>query len=410
MDKIFDIYLAKADQTESDACAALSLPATPYEIQDAFDKLRLAEGEALYWEITEYHAFEELPSILNDSCGLYELNALAQKLSELDEQQCTAFAGLLQMEQRKGGPIPASRLIDLAYSTACCHVVDEALNDFQLGRFCAENGFVPGVEELPDAVFDLLDFERIGRKHRQRGSGVLVERSADHPGGYVEQHDSLVEAYKNLDLTLKQPDYSLLLHVARGYYAPPVSDCEKSVQLKLPADHETLETVLSSLKVNDWQETVWYGLDCRVPALANMIYDIGVHDSFHIAWMDRLNCLAQQMVEMDTQTLNTYKALLETVNCKDIQSANQLMDTLDQYIFSPQFSSPIEVARGELSAALTKPEVEMIAPHLNLYQYGQALVQKRNGSLTPYGLLERRDGQPIQAMEDQPQWGGMELK
>ena len=55
MDKVFDIYLAKQDQPESDAYAELSLPATPYQLQDTFDKLRLAEDEPPYWEITEYH-------------------------------------------------------------------------------------------------------------------------------------------------------------------------------------------------------------------------------------------------------------------------------------------------------------------------------------------------------------------
>ena len=82
---------------------------TPYQMQDAFDKLRLAEDESLYWEITEYHHFEELSSFLNGACDLNDLNALAQRLSELDERQCTAFAGLLKMEQKKGEEIPISR-------------------------------------------------------------------------------------------------------------------------------------------------------------------------------------------------------------------------------------------------------------------------------------------------------------
>ena len=142
MAKVFDIYLAKADQPDSAACAELSFPATPYEMQDAFDKLRLAEGESLYWEITGYRQFEELSSVLNDTCGLQDLNALAQKLSELDERQCTAFAGLLAIEQRKNQPIPISRLIDIAHSTDCCHVVDTYLKDFRLGRFLAENDFL----------------------------------------------------------------------------------------------------------------------------------------------------------------------------------------------------------------------------------------------------------------------------
>ena len=41
MAKVFHVYLEKADQPESGAYAELSLPATPYQIQDAFDKLRL---------------------------------------------------------------------------------------------------------------------------------------------------------------------------------------------------------------------------------------------------------------------------------------------------------------------------------------------------------------------------------
>lgn len=45
----------------------------------------------------------------------------------------TAFHGLLQMEiNKRAGDILIPRLIDLAYSTDCCHVVGEALNGSQL--------------------------------------------------------------------------------------------------------------------------------------------------------------------------------------------------------------------------------------------------------------------------------------
>ena len=45
------------------------------------------------------------------------------------------------------------------------------------------------------------------------------------------------------------------------------------------------------------------------------------------------------------------------------------------YVFSPQYSSPIEVAKGELSLILCEPDAATLAPHLNLYQYGQALIE-----------------------------------
>lgn len=403
MAEVFDIYLSKADQPDNDAYAELSLPAAPYQMLDAFEKLRLAEGESPYWEITGARQFEELSSVLNETCGLYDLNALAGKLSKLDEQQRTAFAGLLAIEQKKNQTIPIAKLIDIACSTDCCHVVGTALNDSQLGRFCAENGFLPELDNLPDSIFELLDFERIGREHRLREGGVFAARSADHPGGYVEQHDALTEVYKTLDLTPKNPDYTLLLEVSKGFFNDPGYDSDKTVQLKLPASPEALSSVLDAVEAWDWREVGWSCLDCRVPMLTEMISDAG-------EGIDFLNCLSQRLADMEPKALTAYKALLEAVKCHDLQNAALLADSLDKYIFSPQYSSPIEVAKGELSTILCDREAEIITPYVNLHQYGQALIRSYNGVLTAYGLIERVDGQPIQGVEESPTQGGMEMK
>ena len=281
-------------------------------------------------------------------------------------------------------------------------MVDEALNDSQLGRFCAENDFVPGVDSLPDAVFELLDFERIGREHRQREGGVLVERDADHPGGYVELHDALAEVYKTLDLTAKAPDYTILLEVSKGIFHDPSYDSGKTVPLRLPAAPEALDAALTALDVWDWREAGWTCLDCRAPALMEAISDGESGIGF-------LNHLAQRLADMAPKELIEYKALLSATECKSLHHAEQLMDTLDQYTFSPQYSSPIEVARGELPTILSSDDLAQIIPHLNLYQYGQTLIQHCGGMLTDYGLIRRDDGQPIQAIEQQPQQGRMEM-
>ncbi len=74
-------------------------------------------------------------------------------------------------------------------------------------------------------------------------------------------------------------------------------------------------------------------------------------------------------------------------------------DTLDSYLFAPHISSPVEMAKDTLSYILSERDAERLMPYLNLYQYGDALLKKDGGVLTSYGLLERRDGQPVQAME-----------
>ena len=402
MGKIFYAYEMKQDDPDSGVEAFLNLPATPYEILDAMDRLRRGDSVGGEFRIDEYYRFDSLASVLRKSNDLHRLNALAQKLSELSDQQEIAFEGLLEMESKgKATPLELPRLIDLAYSTDCCHVVDDALNDSQLGLFCAESGFVPGAEDLPEDLFDLLDFERIGREHRQREGGVIVKRTAEHAGGYVERYNPLVEAYKTLDLTPKMPDYTILLEVSKGYFNDPGYDREKTVQLKLPASPETLDAALTALDVWDWREAGWHCLDCKIPLLMDAVSD---EDSIHA-----INDLAQRLEDREPKALHTRKALLSAVDCKTLQQAEQLMDTLDQYILSPQYSSPIEVAKGELSLILSEPDRELVASNLNLYRYGQALVEKCGGVLTGYGLIEREDRQPVQAMNEGPQQGGMEM-
>ena len=52
--KIFGIYLAKLDLPNSEAHARLELPASPWELHDSMDKVRLQENEELYLEIDDY--------------------------------------------------------------------------------------------------------------------------------------------------------------------------------------------------------------------------------------------------------------------------------------------------------------------------------------------------------------------
>ena len=157
--------------------------------------------------------------------------------------------------------------------------------------------------------------------------------------------------------------------MSKGFFNDPSYDSGRTAQLKLPASPETLNAALEAVGAWDWREAGWSCLDCRVPALTEMISDAE-------EGIDHLN--------------------------KDLQGAETLMDSLDQYIFSPQYSSPIEVAKGELSVVLCNEDAATLTPHLNLYQYGQALIQRCGGTLTAYGLIERHDGQPVQTMETQP--------
>ena len=100
--KVFAVYLAKEDVPNSEAYATLEQPASPWELWDAMEKVRLKDGEALYMEIDDYYAFEYLAPHLEElDISLNELNDLAARLATLDEVQGIAFEGLFSMEVQK---------------------------------------------------------------------------------------------------------------------------------------------------------------------------------------------------------------------------------------------------------------------------------------------------------------------
>lgn len=396
MDKVFHIR-AFSSPNGGYREVELDLPATDYELLDAMEQLRLEDGKHPY---LEFHAVEEY-DYLNKripETDIFPLNALAKRLAELDTRVMAVFEGLVCTDIQKGGEtIPIGSLIDYAYSEDCCHVVEDIVTDEELGRFLVENGFIPETDAISDAALELLDYAQIGKNHRE------AEGSTFTGFGYVEQHDPPAEVYKTLDLTPKTPDYTILLEVSKGFFNDPSYDSEKTAQLKLPASLEALTSALETVGAWDWRETGWSCLDCRVPVLSEMISDAEVG-------IDSLNDLAQRLADMEPKTLNTYKALLEATDCKDLQSAEALIDSLGEYIFSPQYSSPAEVAKGELSVILCETDAAFLAPHLNLHRYGQALIERCGGTLTAYGLIEREDHQPVLSVKNMPNQGGMEMR
>lgn len=398
MNKIFSVELSGGN----DRYCELDLPATAYELLDALDKLRLEDGEAMRLEVCDYYDFAYLAPFLSESCNLYELNALAEKLSGLDEVQRTSFAGLLKMEiAKRDGDILMPKLIDLVHSVDCCHVVADALNDSQLGRFYADNGFIPITDQVPDSLYELLDFEALGRKMREGECGVFVERDVYGCSGYVTQNSDLVEAYKDMDLKPRNPPYTILLELTKGWFDDPHYDSDKTVQLWCPPNPRSLENALNELGAASWSEVAFRCLDCRAPSLID-----AVSNADNLAMVNRF---ARRLDIIAPGDLPAYKALLAAAQCQDLQDAMTLADSLDSYIFSPRFSSSIEVAKGELGSIMHESDAELLLPHVNLYGYGEALIQHNHGELTEYGLIERQDGQPIQSMKEQPIQGGMEM-
>ena len=94
-----------------------------------------------------------------------------------------------------------------------------------------------------------------------------------------------------------------------------------------------------------------------------------------------------------------------------LEEAMALTERLDAYSLDRSAASPEDVARGELRSARGEEQAALLCRYLNLYGYGEALIQQYGGELTDYGLLTRADSQPVQEpLPPQPKLGGMEMR
>ena len=384
--KVFAVYLAKEGNSNSEAYAKLELPASPWEVWDAMEKVRLNEGEQLYMEIEDYCAFEYLsPHLDGLDISLNELNDLAALLSALDEMQEAAFEGLFSMEVQKkvnanGGVITLQDLRDLAVSarTDCYHVVDAA-DDAQLGRFYAENGFIPELDGISDGVFEMLDFAGIGRMMRCSENGVFVNSL------YVVRNGELTTAPPCPKELPEKPGY--LFRLVLGLH-PDIGD-ERTATLNLPATEAELLDAQAQLGTLNWENTVVLNYDGILPNaafFADLPSELEMFNEFAKAVQD---------IPFPEKQLPKLKALLKQFEVQDIETAMLLEDHLADYILTPEISSPQETAIDQLHFMTDDHSAELLISHVNLYAYGCDIIKEDNAVLSPYGLLHRADYQPM---------------
>ena len=158
----------------------MSLPATPYELADVLDKVRITDECVITASEVIDCELEFLPQFVRSDTNFYELNHLAHRLSKLSAWELDCFEGMVIMDavQTQYAPIPVDRLINMTHSTEHCQIAYEAHDDQSLGKFYADNDFMPELETLSERIFPWLDYGKIGKEMREGEGGVFTSHSA----------------------------------------------------------------------------------------------------------------------------------------------------------------------------------------------------------------------------------------
>lgn len=387
-DKILSVYLH--NDRKRNCCAYLTLPATPYQLLDAVEKLRIQEGDKPTCTISSLCAFTYLFPVLPKDPNIYALNILAQRLTALSEAGKAVFESLVGMESGKNpGRIPLEQLVSMAQSAKGYCVISDVHTYTELGRHYVENGLFP-LTNLPEKTKEFLDYEKLGQEICTRDKGNFTAQ------GYMIKVMDIQETVKDIDSTPLQPDYTILLELSQDNLA---------AHLKLPATYAEINQAMERIAARSWNSVDFRCLDCVAPFLVSSISD---EDN-----IDHINRLAQQLKSMGAEEITKFKAILEATEDYTVPGASHIAYNLDDYLFTPQYTVPEDMARDFLSNSMGEIAMKAILPYLNLCGYGEALMRQQECTMTEYGMVSREDGQCLKTSltpTAQPEMGGMTMQ
>ena len=385
MAEIFKVEIISDD----DRCCELSLPAGDHIMCDIYRRFRQPTESPFQWSLLQCKGYEYLAPFVQGE-RLLAVNLLAQQISNLNSRQRTAFEGITKREvELRRGPFGIEDLIDYIQTAEYCHVIPEATDDASLGRFYAEEGFIPAVDDLPDEVFEKLDFAKFGKEIRLEEQGVFAAN------GYVTLDGEIIRRHMHIPDGPMLPTYVFMLKTKSYIFDDDFPYEGDTVRLELPASEEQLLNVARSLGLCTWDEGVYTITDSAIPNLFD------VSDTF--GSLRALNALAKEIEGLTRPEFEKYKALLETMECDDIESSLHCLQVLDQYHLDVLKTSYGQLAKEDVLSITDRDAASMIIKHLNLEAYGRELAEQEQGHLTPYGYLTRQDMEqsmdiaPIQA-------------
>ena len=378
MRKVCEVYLVSSASSDERG-VELTFPVSQYEMMDAFEQIHTKSPGDVYWQVDEFYCFDYLAPHLDESMSIFEFNSLTEQLSKLDERQETALEGLLQMQvnkhmQENGGPITVQELMMLAHNVDHCHVLADVHTDTELGKFCADNDFLPELTALPDSAYALLDYAKIGKQMRESEAGTFT------PHGYVVRTEELqplpdFEPQRKIFYMIR---LTLMNHENK----------QKTAVLDLPATEAQLLEVQKELDAPEWFDAQFTGCDAIAPQLNTLLTD--VED------LPRINELAHSLLELKANgQLTKFKAVISATQCESLDDVFDRLEKLPQYCFETKIRDKDALVRDELEFVLGGKDADLIYKHLNREAYAEDVLKQYGAEITPYGMVNREDFGPL---------------
>lgn len=182
----FEVYIAPLDNQNTSG-EWVSFPTTPENLRDVFSRLDIGPSD---WSIANVEAhIYGIRDVIWHCDSLDELNYLAAKLEELDEDSIGVYQSVIEIDEHCD---TVAELINLTDNLDCYNVQAEIADYDDLGRHVLYDRDSHNYNRNTlDALEDYIDFEGFGRSVADGEDGKLADGCYVCPSGcsFVDSYD-----------------------------------------------------------------------------------------------------------------------------------------------------------------------------------------------------------------------------
>lgn len=233
---------------------SLTLPTYKMAMENAKLCAGVAEGEGYSLKLVG-----EWPDFLYEpletcSATLEEVNLLAQKLTQMSQEEMDTYEGIIQSVPEQ----TIRNLINAAYNLDRFEFMPDIMNEEELGGVSIKNDLVPVIRNLPEEVYPLLSLKAVGNYVKEQKQGVFTSK-----GYCCRSTEGWVEPYSGKELPEQtMEDYIFYVHLQ-------ALKREEDVWLKLPCSERKTRQVLADLGIHTFKECTITEIRSPLPHFEN---------------------------------------------------------------------------------------------------------------------------------------------
>ena len=360
--------------------AELDLPATEGELRDAMHKLR----NSGFGDITILNcpAIPELSDTRLDAPTIDELNFLAERVSELSDEEITALNGVFNYRKESGiydDGLSMKELINMTYQLESVMIASNVGNNEALGEFVIENGLNADIADIPDNAIHLLDKVRIGELQREIDGGVFVNGKYVVAGEY-----QLPEIYDGENLPMKNvPNAVFRLQIAESGIENTDEAIESAEWLNLPIEHDEADLIAQEHNEEITEDCEYYGFESEIPQISREM--VGSMQDFEL-----LNQIAYCYRDMSELERMTFKAAMQAEHAESLADALDIAEHVSEYELAPYASDEGEFFKDYLAHQLGEDFDSKWLDAVSINTENLDLLDRLGAQNTDYGIVSQR--------------------